>query len=70
MADADRFPDLLAVALDVARQLERQGIPYLVGGSLASSVHGEPRSTLDVDMVIDLRPEHVQAFGESLHPRY
>jgi hypothetical protein len=33
--------------------LERLGIPYLAAGSLASSVHGEPRSTNDVDLVVD-----------------
>jgi hypothetical protein len=29
------------------------GIPYMVVGSFASSVHGEPRTTLDLDLVID-----------------
>jgi len=57
----DREPpaDPIGVALSVARLLERLGIPYLVGGSLASAVHGEPRSTLDVDMVADLALPHV-----------
>ena len=35
----------LQVALQVASALERCGVRYLVGGSLASSVSGEPRST-------------------------
>ncbi len=29
-------------------------IPYMIGGSLASSVHGIPRSTNDIDLVADL----------------
>ncbi len=35
--------------------LEDLGIPYLVGGSLASSVLGEPRSTNDIDILADIR---------------
>ena len=35
----------LHVALSVARVLDRCGLRYVVGGSLASSVSGEPRST-------------------------
>ena len=42
----------LQVALSAAHALERCGLRYVVGGSLASSVSGEPRSTLDVDLVV------------------
>lgn len=51
--------EALAVTLRVAGALERLGVPYLVGGSLASSLHGFPRATQDVDIVADLRMEHV-----------
>jgi len=34
----------------------------VIGGSFASSVHGEPRSTNDVDMVADLRRRDIDAF--------
>ena len=50
------LPDPLRVALAVVAVLERLGVPYLAAGSLASSLHGEPRSTDDVDLVADLRP--------------
>ena len=40
------------VALQVAEALESCGVRYVVGGSLASSISGEPRSTLDVDIVV------------------
>lgn len=33
--------------------LEAAGIPYMVVGSFASTVHGEPRTTLDLDLVIE-----------------
>ena len=35
------------------------GVPWLIGGSVASSMRGEPRSTNDLDLVADLRTEHV-----------
>jgi hypothetical protein len=41
----------IEVALRVADALEACGLVYLVGGSLASSISGEPRTTLDVDVV-------------------
>jgi hypothetical protein len=44
--------DPVAVALSVAQIFEACGLRYLVGGSLASSMSGEPRSTLDVDVVV------------------
>jgi len=49
------------ITLLVAKTLERIGIPYAVGGSLASSLHGVMRSTLDVDIVADMRIEHIPA---------
>jgi hypothetical protein len=58
--------EALRVSLKVARILEDLAIPYLVGGSLASSLHGIPRTTHDVDMVADLRVEHVEPFLTAL----
>ncbi|MFL6195489.1 MAG: hypothetical protein ACJ75H_15035 [Thermoanaerobaculia bacterium] len=52
--------EALMVVLEVIRPLDRLGVPYAVGGSLASSFHGIPRTTQDADLVADLRPQHVQ----------
>jgi hypothetical protein len=49
------------LALILSRILERLGVRYCIGGSVASSVYGEVRTTLDVDIVADLGPEHVDA---------
>lgn len=54
-------PDPIELALILGRILERLGVRYCVGGSVASSVYGEVRTTLDVDLVAELRQEHVQA---------
>lgn len=37
----------------VVESLDAEGIPYMLTGSVASSLFGEPRSTNDVDVVID-----------------
>ncbi|HEU4558455.1 MAG TPA: hypothetical protein VFS20_11420, partial [Longimicrobium sp.] len=50
--------------------LEKLDVPYLVGGSLASSLHGEPRATQDVDIVADLKLEHVEPFVSALRDRF
>jgi hypothetical protein len=40
----------------------RMEVPFLVGGSLASSTHGLPRQTSDIDVLADLGPERVEEF--------
>ncbi len=47
--------DVMAT-LQVTDALEALGIPYVVGGSFASTAHGLPRATNDSDLVIALRP--------------
>ncbi|MCB1055138.1 MAG: hypothetical protein KDD11_06450 [Acidobacteria bacterium] len=52
------MPEAFEVGLRVARVLDALGVDYFVVGSLASSFHGTPRSTHDIDLVADLRPAH------------
>lgn len=58
-ASFDLFPDSIRVALIVTGKLEELGIPYLIGGSVASIVHGIPRLTQDVDLVADIKQEQI-----------
>ena len=51
----------LGVALRVIDVFEELGIRYHVGGSFASSLHGVPRQTRDLDLVADLPPDQVPA---------
>src|SRR5437879_5817617 len=60
------LPDPVAVAVIIGRELEKLGVPYVVGGSFASSLHGEPRSTNDVDVVADLDRATALKFVDSL----
>jgi len=50
------------VAILVARAFERAGVPYALVGSLASTLHGEPRGTLDVDFATLMQAGHVDRF--------
>jgi hypothetical protein len=50
----------------IGQRLEAAGITYMVTGSVASSFHGEPRATRDIDIVIDPMPEALDDFVRSL----
>lgn len=52
----------IEVTVSVTRVLEKLGIPYLIGGSLASTLHGMIRTTQDSDIITEMRPEHIQPF--------
>src|SRR5205823_13190099 len=49
----------------LAEVLERLPIPYLVTGSMATIAYGEPRFTNDIDVVVALRLDQVDAFCTS-----
>lgn len=63
-APIDRDP--LDLAVQIARVFESIQVRYLIGGSLASTTFGEPRATLDVDLVADLSGERIDAFLTAL----
>jgi len=58
--------DLLEVTSVVIAALERAGVLYTVGGSLASSFSGEPRSSIDADILVDLTAEQIPVFLQAL----
>lgn len=62
--------EALDVTLQVIGVLERLGVPYVVGGSIASSIYGKPRATQDVDVVADLREQHIPDFVSALHSNF
>ncbi len=63
-------PDVLDVALAVARALEVIGAEYYIGGSVASSLQASARSTNDVDFVVAMAPHHAQALADELGPEF
>jgi hypothetical protein len=46
--------------------LDEVEIPHMVVGSLASSFHGEPRQTRDIDIVIDPEPDALRRLVDML----
>jgi hypothetical protein len=62
--------DLLRALAPVIEALEALGVAHYVGGSLASSVHGIPRTSIDADVVADLGLEHVAPLVERLGESY
>jgi predicted nucleotidyltransferase len=55
-----------ALLRTIVAKLEAFGIPHMVVGSFASSAHGEPRTTRDLDLVIDPSSEQLERFLEAL----
>jgi hypothetical protein len=65
-----RDPDLLAAVGPVADAFEKLGVPYYIGGSIASSAYGVARATLDIDMASELKPQHVPSLVRMLESSY
>ena len=56
---------------DIVGRLNEHGIAYMIGGSVASSIHGEPRTTRDVDIVIEVDEDGLRRLLASFdHVRY
>jgi hypothetical protein len=62
--------DVVLALEPVVAALEGLGVAYRIGGFVASSALGVPRSTLDVDVVCALGGVHVDAFVRALSPEY
>jgi hypothetical protein len=62
MADSD-FISLFIIPLN------RIGIEYMVTGSVAAMLYGEPRMTHDIDLVVTMRTEQIAAFIQAFPER-
>ena len=56
----------IRVTLLVVDVLEQIGVDYVIGGSLASALHGVARATMDTDIVANMREEHILPFFQAL----
>jgi len=59
--------------LDFFRELEASKVRYLLVGGLAMNLHGVPRMTMDVDIILAMDEPNLQAFLKAanhlgLHP--
>ncbi|HBY96583.1 MAG: hypothetical protein M5U01_07980 [Ardenticatenaceae bacterium] len=56
---------------DVLQTLEDIGAPYMIIGAFAAMIYGTTRVTYDVDIIVDLADEHIQALAAAYPlPRY
>lgn len=62
--------DPLGVALRVTQILDGLDILHTIGGSIASSMAGEPRSTIDIDIVAAIEARHVATLVDLLEPEF
>ena len=58
--------EMLDALRPVVATLRRLGVKHYVGGSVASSVHGVARTTLDVDIIAELQESHVEGLTQAL----
>ena len=65
-----KFPDVIEVTLKVIKVFEKLGVAYHIGGSLASSAFGIARSTLDVDIVAEIKPDQASDIYENLREEF
>ncbi|MEE8589774.1 MAG: hypothetical protein V3T35_00490 [Spirochaetia bacterium] len=63
-------PDLLRAVKPIVQGFDELAIPYYIGGSIASSVYGMARSTIDVDLVADIESRHIMALMDRLEKNY
>lgn len=63
-------PDLVAALLPVIEALDSLGVRYYVGGSVASSIHGVPRASIDADVIAELGAEQVAPLAARLSAHF
>lgn len=54
----------------VGRHLDSVGVPWVLGGSLARSIVGEPRTTVDVDIAVPRSEADLGRLVSLLEPDY
>jgi len=63
-------PDIISALNPVIETFEKLNVSYYIGGSVASSIYGMARSTLDVDIVTDIQEFHVPLLMAHLQEEY
>ncbi len=62
--------DAIAATIRVTRTLERIGVPYFIGGSIASTLYGMVRTTQDVDIIAEMMAEHIPLLMAELQSEF
>lgn len=64
------FQEIVEALLPFLQALDRFGIPYYVGGSVASSYYGAWRRTQDVDVILAIRSDQIRTLAKLLTQDY
>ena len=62
--------EVLQVTLLVTNVLDQLEVPYVIGGSIASILHGTLRTTMDADIVANIEAKHVKPFVTSVQTQF
>lgn len=63
-------PDILTALKPLIKTFNELSIPYYIGGSLASSIYGMPRTTLDADIVANISLNQITSLKIKLENEY
>jgi len=64
------IPDPIHIVVRLAEIFDKLNIEYMVGGSLASSIYGIPRSSLDVDLIAAVDAGRIDPLTQLLKPEF
>ena len=63
-------PQHVRIAIRVGELFDEIGLRHMVCGSIASSIHGEPRSTNDIDFVVEFGEDDVAGLAAALSDEF
>jgi hypothetical protein len=64
------LPEPIAVTVLVTQVFEKLRIPYMIGGSLASTIYGMVRTTQDADIIAEMNIQHIKPFIMALQNEF
>ncbi len=62
--------DILSIIDPIIKCLADLNIQYQIGGSIASSSYGTPRTTMDVDIAAEIKNKHISYLIKTLDKKY
>lgn len=62
--------DLIELIECIAEMLDAEGAVYAITGSVASSIHGEPCTSLDLDVVVQMSPDQAAGVARRASGRF
>jgi len=65
-----KTPDILVALKPVVNIFLKLSIPYYISGSIASSIYGIARATMDIDIVADINISHIPFLKQHLENDY